>query len=191
MFERLKNVKRIILSIGHGGKKGERFDSGATANGITENDQCTILTNKLQALLVAAKVPVLVIPDFGLTKTVKYMNNVGNAYSDWAFEIHKDSATYNPATMHRRMGIYAHPESTQAMRIAQSMVASFQRSGANATSWARVDSDSNHGSLWFIRKPKMLSMIIEAGFIEGDCSDAENNFLAQTICEAILHELSK
>ena len=189
MFERLESINRVILSIGHGGINGEEYDPGAI-NAKTkekENIEAKQITIKLSQYLVNAGITVLVVPDFSLKRTIAYINAVGDAHTDWAFEIHKDSTDkYDDAKMKHRVGVYYHPTSSESMPIAEEMVEIMKKNGAHKTAWARVDSASNHGTgLGWIRKPKMLSHLIEAGFIQDNNNDNSDTFYAELIGKAI------
>jgi N-acetylmuramoyl-L-alanine amidase len=184
-MERLKKIKRVILSVGHGGSKSQ-FDTGAVANGTTENEQCRIILGYLVKELLSRNIVLLVIPDWSLQATISYINNVGVSYSDWAIELHKDSALpYNAEAMHRRFGIYYHPESAGSGPVAKAITDLMKKSGASDTSWSRADTESPRKKLAWIRQPKMLSHIVELGFIEGNNSDDENRWWAASLAEAI------
>ena len=189
-MERLKPIRRIIISIGHGGQKGEKFDTGAVANGFTENEQCRQIAGYLVQELSRSNLPVLVVPDWGLSKSIDYINSIGNAYSDWAIELHKDSAPYDAERMHRRCGAYFYSDDTGCAAVAKQLAEVLKTEGAHLTSWARPDTDSRFGKLGFIRNTKMLSHIIELGFIEGDNSTAENIWYAGALAKAIVNLLN-
>lgn len=187
MYDRIESVNRIILSIGHGGLTGEDYDPGAINSKTheVENIEAKQIVMKLAQYLTNAGLAVLILPDFGLQKTITYVNAMGDAHTDWAFEIHKDSTNAYTDSMKRRMGIYYHPSSTGSKEIAEVMIAEMKRNGASESSWARVDTDSNHTSLGWIRKPKMLSHLIEAGFMQDKNDNESDTFYAGTIGAAI------
>ena len=115
MNARLNPVNRILLSIGHGGMNGETYDPGAinSATGEKENEIAKIITEKLNYYLTRNDIQTLLIPDNGLARSIKYVNEIGDAHTDWALEIHKDSTDhYNATTMIKSMGIYYHPTSS-------------------------------------------------------------------------------
>ena len=188
MNQRLEHVNRIILSVGHGGLAGENYDPGAV-NPITnekENIVAKQIVVNVASYLISNGLPVLILPDYGLSKTVTYVNSVGDAHTDWAFEIHKDSfGNYNPDTMKRRMGIYFHPTSQGSKEIAEGFVKIWKDTGAHSTSWTRPDTSSNHGSLAWIRKTNMLAHLIEAGFIQDSNEESDNDFYSRLIANAI------
>lgn len=189
MYERLESINRIILSIGHGGMKDEnKFDSGAV-NEMTnekENTEASQIALKVAGYLRDAGLIVLLMPDFSLGRTIEIINSKGDSDTDWAFEIHKDSSTsFSTAKMGRRMGIYYHPTSKESKEIAEDMIAHLRLEGAHSTSWARPDTASNHGSLAWLRKPKMLSHLIEAGFIQDNNNEVSDNFYATVIAKTI------
>jgi N-acetylmuramoyl-L-alanine amidase len=193
-MERLKPIRRIIISVGHGGLKGEKFDTGAVnAQGVTENAQCRIIAGYLCQELLTGGYPVLLLPDIGLVKTLDYLKRNGNAQSDWAIELHKDSANYKAETMHRRCGLYYFAESSSSSAVSRQMINCMVGEGAHGTSWSRADTDSPRKYLGFVRELKMLSHIAELGFIEGDTSDGECRWYAQALARSILKvlELSK
>ena len=184
MLSRLSRINRVVLSIGH--QKGK--DTGAVnkLTGETENDQCTAIVVKTQQLLKLNGIPTLVLPDVSLAETCNLINARCNAYTDIAIEIHKDSTDgeFNPS-MIRRMGVYGHPEASQSMQIARLIKDSFIASGAEPkTTWARIDTDRGF-TLAFVRRPKCLSFVLEAGFMQGDNSEAEQWFYAQAIAKAM------
>lgn len=190
MLSRLSKISRVVLSIGH--QKGK--DTGAVnkKTGETENDQCTAIAAKVQHLLKLNGIPVLTLPDMSLSETCNMINARCNTYTDIALEIHKDSSDeYKPETMHRRMGVYGHPEAAQSMQIARLIKDSFIASGAEPkTTWARIDTERGF-TLAFVRRPKCLSFIIEAGFIEGDNSEQEQWFYAHTIAKSVCDIMEK
>jgi N-acetylmuramoyl-L-alanine amidase len=182
VFERLKAVKRVIVSIGHGGG-----DVGAVNNrGDFENKEAYMIAYKVESQLKAMGIDVVIVPDYGLQKTCDYINRIGKAKTDIAFEIHKDSSDeYSDKTMRRRLGFYFHPKSEDADNIACALVDVAWKMGASESSWARPDTQSNHGTLAFIRQPKMLSFIYEAGFIEDLNTEVERLFYASVLVEGI------
>jgi N-acetylmuramoyl-L-alanine amidase len=186
MFSRLKTINRIILSAGHGGLGNERHDPGATSGVNTENEEVKQIILKLSAKLTSNQFTVVVLPDYGLYKTLTYLNSNYDAETDWALEIHKDSTgTFNTATMSRRTGIYYHPALPESRSIADEMVKIFKLNGAHQTSWSRPDNASNHHSLAWIRKPKMLSHLIECGFMQGNLDVNEDEFYATIIAKGV------
>lgn len=194
MNPRLESINRIILSVGHGGLEGEKYDPGAI-NLITKEKENIIaksITDKLTSYLTKNGLAVLLLPDFGLSRTINYVNSIGDKDTDWAIEIHKDSAlAYNPVTMNMRIGIYYHPISGGSKDIAEEMVSYMMKNGSDHTSWSRPDTDSRHKRLGWIREPKMLSHIIEAGFIQDDNSKNSNDLYARLIAGAICNSLEK
>ncbi len=192
MFTRLDSVNRIILSVGHGGLAGESYDSGATFGSYTENTEAKQIATLLASKLSRNGLTTVLLPDYGLAKTIAFVNAQYDAHADWAFEIHKDSTdNFKKTTMAKRAGIYYHPTSTDSKAIADAMVKVFKDNGANKTSWSRPDTDSNHGRLGWIRQPKMLSHLIECGFMEDDLSNATDDFYATIIAKAICTSLGK
>lgn len=180
--ERLKRINRIILSVGHGDG-----DTGAVFGQRTENAECREIVALIAQHLIKAGVSVWVVPDLSLERTIQLINSTGNRESDWAIEIHKDSSDAYNREMHRRMGVYAHPDAAGSFGIADRLKKEFIDMGANPhTSWSRIDTDSPRKSLAFIRRPKMLSHIIEAGFIQGE---PEPEYYADVIAEAIFRVL--
>jgi N-acetylmuramoyl-L-alanine amidase len=193
MNPRLSNVNRIILSIGHGGLS-ENADPGAidSKTGVKENAEAKIIVAKLAAHLTANGFTVLMLPDFSLAQSIRHVNEIGNARSDWALEIHKDSTeSFKPTTQATMMGVYYHPTSKGSKDIAESLVANLKNAGANLRSWSRPDTVSNHGRLGWIRQPKMLSHIIEAGFIQDSNTEADHEKYALLIAKAICGVMDK
>lgn len=184
---RLEPIKRIILQAGHGGLDGENYDPGAINNvtGTKENSEVKQIISRVAFKLTQIGLPVVITPDFGLRRAVEYINSNYDSHTDWAFEIHKDSSDNFNNKMIKRMGVYYHPESYGSKAIAEILVAEFKRSGANPTSWARSDTESNHGRLGWIRGTKMLAHLIEAGFIEDRNDDFADEFFAEIISRSI------
>ena len=192
MYYRLQSINRIIISVGHGGLAGEDYDSGATFEGHTENAEAKQIAALLATKLTRNGLTAILLPDYGLAKTIAFINAQYDAHTDWAFEIHKDSSNnFSALTMKKRAGIYYHPTSQDSKAIAESMVIAFKNNGANQTSWARPDTESNHYRLGWIRQPKMLSHLIECGFMQDDLSDASDEFYATIIAKAICNCLQK
>jgi N-acetylmuramoyl-L-alanine amidase len=192
MFTRLDAVNRIILSVGHGGLSGESYDPGATAGSFTENTEAKQITLLLASKLTKNGLTVVLVPDYGLTKTIQYINARYDAHTDWAFEIHKDSiGKFVKASMAMRAGVYYHTTSLESQAIADKMAEVFKANGANKTSWSRPDTASNHGRLAWIRQPKMLSHLLECGFMQDDLSTASDDFYATIIAKAICTCLGK
>ncbi|MDP4277429.1 MAG: N-acetylmuramoyl-L-alanine amidase [Bacteroidota bacterium] len=189
MNPRLAKINRIILSIGHGGIGGEKSDPGAidAKTGAKENEVAKCIVTRLAGHLTANGFTVLMIPDYSLSRSISLVNEIGKATTDWALELHKDAnANFKPLSQTNMMGIYYHPPSRGSKEIAGEMVAFMIAAGANTRSWSRPDTESNHGSLGWIRHPKMLSHIVEAGFIQDTNTDADNEkyavFIAKAIC---------
>jgi len=182
----LKRINRIILSAGHGGLAGEEFDPGATANGSTENQECRQIVNRLALKLTELKLVVVVLPDYGLKKTIQVLNKQFSATTDWAIEIHKDSnANFSKQTMAKRAGIYYHPSKHESKTVAERMAGYFKLYGANRNSWSRPDNYSNFKSLAWIRQPRMLSHLVECGFMQDELDDYVDEFYASMIAYAI------
>jgi N-acetylmuramoyl-L-alanine amidase len=192
MLTRLESVNRIILSVGHGGLVGESYDPGATQGSFTENVEAKQIATLLASKLTKNGLTVVLVPDYGLSKTIAYINAQYDANTDWAFEIHKDSVNkFAKSSMAKRTGVYYHPTSVESKAISNNMAATFKANGANKTSWSRPDTDSNHGKLAWIRQPKMLSHILECGFMQDDLSTASDDFYASIIAKAICTCLDK
>lgn len=188
---RLESINRIILQAGHGGLQGENYDPGAVdpKTGARENIEVKQIITRLSHKLTQNGLTVVVTPDFGLKRAVEFINANYDSNTDWAFEIHKDSAANFNDKMIKRMGVYYHPDSYGSKDIAEVLVDGFKRSGANPTSWARSDTDSNHGSLGWIRRTKMLAHLVEAGFIEDRTDDIADEFFAEAISKSICFAL--
>jgi N-acetylmuramoyl-L-alanine amidase len=186
VHESLKKVKRVIISIGH-----DKTRVGAmNKRGEKENTLATDIAVKVAQYLRANGLVVWLMPDYTLADTIKYLNIQGNAYTDMALEIHKDSSDkYNEANMRRRCGLYFAAENAGAKTIASAMVNTMIKEGAHVTSWVRPDTDSNHGRLGFCAKTKMLAMIAEMGFIEGSNAPDENEWYAWALAKSILQVL--
>jgi N-acetylmuramoyl-L-alanine amidase len=188
VHDSLKRVKRVILSVGHDPK-----NVGAqNAKGEKENTLCAKIASLAASALRANGVVVWLLPDMPLADTIKYLNIQGNAYTDIALEIHKDSfQDYVEKDMKRRCGLYYATESAGTKTIAQALVNNFIKSGAHPTSWIRPDTDNgnNHSRLGFCAKTKMIAMIAEMGFIEGSNADDENEWYAWALAKAILQVL--
>ena len=191
MFTRLESVNRILLSAGHGGLAGEDYDSGATFQGYSENVEVKQIIARLLPKLTSNGIVVVAIPDYGLSRTISYINGQYDASTDWGLEIHKDSAESFSIGMKQRMGVYYHPTSFESREIANNMVEKFIRYGANEFSWSRPDTDSNHGTLGWIRKPKMLTHLIECGFMEDNLDNNADEFYASAIAYVILSCLER
>jgi N-acetylmuramoyl-L-alanine amidase len=93
--------------------------------------------------------------------------------------------------MTQQIGIYYHPTSNGSKNIAEEMKKYMKENGAGSGSWIRSDEESNNGRLGWIRELKMLSHIIEAGFMEDDTSESSNDFYAKLIAGAICMALDK
>ena len=184
VHDSLKKVKRIILSVGH----DPRAVGAQNNRGEKENTLAANITNRAAAYLRANGLVVWLMPDYTLADTIKYLNIQGNTFTDLAIEVHKDScgALYNETNMRRRCGLYFAAESAGTGSIARAMVAVFTKEGAHPTSWVRPDTDSNHGRLGFCAKTKMIAMIAELGFIEGNNAPDENDWYAWALAKSIL-----
>lgn len=195
LFPRLGTVKRIILSVGHGGLATEQFDPGAMQGKNSENQEAKQIVALLALQLAQLSIKTIILPDYGLSKTIQYLNNHYDAKTDWAIEIHKDSyQQFDKTSMLKRAGIYYHPNSLNSQAIAEKMVSVFIENGANKTSWSRPDTASNHKKLAWIRQPIMLSHIVECGFMEDDLSNISDAFYADMLAKAIsgcLHNSEK
>lgn len=172
-------IGRVILSIGHGAG-----DPGAVSGNIVENKEATQITNRLADKLGDASIPFILLPDLSYVESIKKVNEIYKP-GDWAIEIHKDSFTYNKETMHRRMGVYHHHASAVGKQVAEMMLKAFVGCGANKFSWVRPDTFSNHGGLGWNTMTKPMAHIIEAGFVQGDNSDSEDEFYAEAIFQGI------
>ena len=180
-------IKRIILSIGHGGQPGEKFDPGAiNALGETENQQAKEICALLAAKLIKAGVSVYVMPDFSYLKSINQVNAIYQP-GDWAIEIHKDSFTkFNPETMRRRCGSYFFNKSAKGKTASEIMQRSFIESGAHKTSWSRADNLSRHGGLGWNTMTKPLAHILELGFMQDENDADDDEFYATAAFNAIM-----
>jgi N-acetylmuramoyl-L-alanine amidase len=153
VHDSLKRVKRVILSIGHDPK-----NVGAqNKQGEKENTLCAKIASHAASALRANGVVVWLLPDKSLADTIKYLNIQGNAYTDIAIEIHKDSFEgYLEKDMKRRCGLYYAYENAGAKTIAHALVDKMIKAGAHPTSWIRPDNTNgnNHPRLGFAPKPK-------------------------------------
>lgn len=184
VHDRLKKIKRVILSIGHDPKA----QGAANERGEKENPLCQIIAHHAASYLRANGLVVWLLPDFTLYDTIKYLNVQGNAFMDMAIEIHKDACgkIYNDQNMKRRCGLYFAAYSAGAKTIASTMVNAMEQEGAHETSWVRPDSESNHERLGFCAKTKMLALIAELGFIEGNNDPDECEWYAWALAKSIL-----
>jgi len=184
IHERLRRIKRVILSIGHDPKS----QGAENRKGEKENTLCTNIALLIAEHLRANGLVVWLLPDFSLPDTIQYVNTQGNALTDIAFEIHKDScgSAYNDQNMNRRCGLYFETNSAGAKIIAETMIGSMEYSGAHETSWVRPDTESNHKRLGFCSRTKMLAMIAELGFIEGNNDKDECEWYAWTFAKSVL-----
>lgn len=181
-------IKRIILSIGHGGLPGEKFDPGAVNNATkeTENNEARQICALLAAKLVKAKVPLLFLPDYEYVHSIREVNK-NYLPGDWAIEIHKDSfPKFNAQTMRRRCGAYFYNKSIKGQEAAEIMRQSFIKSGAHTTSWARPDNLSNHGGLGWNNMTKPMAHILELGFMQDLNNSEEEEFYAEAAFRAIM-----
>lgn len=180
-------MKRIILSIGHGGQPGEKFDPGAINTlGETENQQCKEICALLAAKLIKAGVSVYVMPDFSYLKSINQVNSIYQK-GDWAIELHKDSfSKFDAATMRRRCGSYYFNKSATGKQASEIMQRSFIESGAHKTSWSRADNLSRHGGLGWNTMTKPLAHILELGFMQDSNDSAEDEWYAQAAFKAIM-----
>lgn len=188
VHDSLKRVKRVILSIGHDPKAV----GAENAKGEKENDLCAQITKHTASYLRANGVVVWLLPDKPLAETIKYLNIQGNAYTDIALEIHKDSFThYNEKDMGRRCGLYYATENAGTKSIAHALINNMIKNGAHPTSWIRPDTDNgnNHSRLGFCAKTKMIAMIAEMGFIQGSNAEDENEWYAWALAKGILQIL--
>jgi N-acetylmuramoyl-L-alanine amidase len=180
-------IKRIILSIGHGGLPGEKFDPGAvdSKTGAQENTEAKQICSLLAAKLVNAGIPLLFLPDYSYARSIREVNQK-YLPGDWAIEIHKDSfTTFNPETMRRRCGTYYDDQSARGKQASDIMLKEFVAAGAHRTSWARKDTLSNHGGLGWNSHTKPLAHIFELGFIQDQNSPGEDEFYAEAAFRAI------
>lgn len=190
---RLEPVNRIIIQAGHGGLEGEKYDPGAIdpKTGAKENVEVKQIISLLASKLTKCGLTVVITPDFGLRRAIEYINVNYDSHTDWALEIHKDSAGPKfDNKMIKRMGVYYHPESYGSKDIAEILVTQMKAYGANQTSWARSDTKSRFGKLGWIRSTKMLAHLIEAGFIEDRNDAASDEFYAAAITKSICYALS-
>lgn len=188
-MKRLKSIKRLIISVGHGGD-ADNFDTGAVFGNVTENDQCRVIAGYLVKELLAHDMPLLIVPDWSLSRTTKFINTEGVSFSDWAIELHKDSTSnYDPKRLHRLCGFYFVRNSVDSEAISKAVINTMIGEGANTKSWVRPDTMSNHGRLGFLRNTNCLSHIVELGFMEGDTSDAECQFYAKALALSIIQVL--
>ncbi len=189
---RLESINRIILQAGHGGLDDKNYVPGAVdpKTGAKENIEVKQIITKLSHKLTQNGLTVVVTPDYGLTRAVEYINANYDSNTDWAFEIHKDSAGNFNDKMIKRMGVYYHPDSYVSKDIAEVLATEFKRSGASSTSWARSDTESIHGRLGWIRGTKMLAHLIEAGFIQDRTDDIADEFFAEAIARSICFALN-
>jgi hypothetical protein len=189
-MKRLKSIKRLIISVGHGGD-ADNFDTGAVFGNVTENAQCRVIAGYLVKELLAHDMPLLVVPDWSLSRTTKFINTEGGSFSDWAIELHKDSTdAYDAKKHHRLCGFYFVKDSVDSEVISKAVVNTMIGVGAHVKSWTRADTISNHGRLGFLRDTNCLSHIAELGFVEGDTSDAECQFYAKALARSIIKVLN-
>jgi hypothetical protein len=192
MFSRLAFINRIILSAGDGtgyNVKENPFDidvNSASAGNLLSKQ---IITN-LALHLSANGLIVVTLPDFNTVKALEYMNNKGDANTDWAIEIIRNrSCSHNPSLTHKRIGIFYHPISKENKEIAQMLTTDLINNGANTTSGIKPDTESLQGTLAWIRKPKMLSHIIEADFSDEPIDEELVDFYARSIAKSICKAL--
>jgi len=189
IHDRLKKINRIIISIGHDPKA----QGAQNAKGEKENTLCRTIAQHLANYLNKNGFVVWLIPDYTLAETIQYLNLHFNSFTDFALEIHKDSCgnIYNDENMHRRCGLYFEANSSGARSVADRMIQTMEDEGAHETSWVRPDTDSHHGRLGFCSRTKMLAMIAELGFIEGNNEPDECEWYAWVLTRAILMVLEK
>ena len=193
MFSRLAFINRIILSAGNGtgyNVKENPFDidisSASAGNWLSKQ----IITN-LALYLSANGLIVVTLPDFDTVKALEYMNNKGDASTDWAIEIIRSrSCSHDPSLRHKRISIFYHPISKENKDIAQMLTTDLINNGANTSSGIKSDTESLQGTLTWIRKPKMLSHIIEADFSDDTNDEELVDFYARSIAKAICKVLS-
>jgi N-acetylmuramoyl-L-alanine amidase len=187
IHQRLQRINRVVLSIGHDAKA-----KGAEANGYFENDLCRKIAGYLTDYLSRNSINVLLLPDYSLPDTLRYIRTQCNTITDMVIEIHKDSTEpYQKETMHRRVGLYYFDEKAGAGSIAKAMIATMITEGGHKSSWTRTDIMSNHRRLGFCRDLRHLSYIAEMGFVEGDNSDEECKWYAESLGKAIILVLDK
>lgn len=188
MFSRLAFINRIILSAGNGtgcNVKESLFDIDISSSSGENRLSKMIITN-LALYLSANGLIVVTLPDFDTVKALEYMNNKGDASTDWAIEIIRNrSRCHDPSLRHKRIGIFYHPISKENKEIAQMLTKDLIENGANTSSGIKPDTESLQGTLVWIRKPKMLSHIIEADFSDETNDEELVDFYARSIAKAI------
>jgi len=192
MFSRLIHINRVILSSGNGAGYNEKenlFDIGLGSSAVNNKLPKQIISN-LALYLSANGLIVITLPDFGITKALDYINRTGDAYTDWAIEIVKTrNCSYDPSSMYKRLELFYHPISKENKDIASELTADLIHSGANPSSKIKPDTESYQGTLSWIRKPKMLSHIIEADFSKESDYEELVDFYSQSIASAICKAL--
>ena len=180
----LVRASKLILSAGHGGR-----DCGACFGPHNERDQCITIVNEMASIL-SEYIPgsVVVTPHkLDTHEAIPWMNRQFAFGQAWAVEVHRDSAdTIQEPDASLRCGVY-HSGRGVSNTIAGRMRMEMLRMGAHSTSWSRDMHESRHGSLMWITGPRVISHLMELGFMEGDNSPEHLKRLARIGAAAVLH----
>jgi N-acetylmuramoyl-L-alanine amidase len=176
-------VKRavIVLSAGHGAG-----DPGAVNGPHREADQCIFMVDTMAEVLRGLGHECVKVPhELGLKEAITWVNARYAPGRAWALEIHRDSAEgLDFADASNRCGVY-HGTSRESKAIATDLLRSMLDIGAGSKSWARPDAVSRHKRLAWIRGPRVMSHLLELGFMEGDNSPAHLRLLAGIAARAV------
>ncbi len=165
----------LILAAGHGGS-----DPGACYQDYTERDQAIKIVGWMAEKLRAAGVDVHVTDNSKDThETIREVNEkFGSRAQCWAVEVHRDSASgLEWADASFRCGIYT-GDSNNSQTIGLAVQNAMKAAGAGKHTWCKSHTKSRHGSLGWIRQVKVMSHLLELGFMEGDNSDEHLQKLA-------------
>jgi len=160
----------VYLAAGHGGN-----DSGAMSpdNKHAERDQAIQIVDEVARLLRAHRIKVEIDPpSYDTHQSIARVNgrypNFGSAFG---IEIHRDSAdTIKEPAASLRCGVYRGTRPS-SVALGKKMVGAMIKAGAHSTSWNRSHTSSGHGSLAWVRQVKVLSVLMECGFMEGNNSE--------------------
>lgn len=185
---KLTNTKRVILQAGHG-----QGDPGAVWKGAVENTEVNEIIKRLEPMLKAKGVDVVVTPDIGFTQGIAYVNKHYNKDTDWVLEIHKDSAPSMEGRDVKRMGVYHYAGNRWSSDIGEVFKKHWRVEDPQNqhNSWNRPDTAARFGRLGWLRDTVAPSHLIEAGFVQGFTGHESYDYYAKMIAKPILELFGK
>lgn len=177
----LQDPTVIVLAAGHGGNS-----PGATSGPHEERKQAIAITKRIAELIKQNGVEVEVVPhELDLRPSITWVNERFSFGDAWVIELHRDSANgLDLDDASRRCGIY-YGTSESSKDVGNFVRLSLMANGANSKSWARPDTESNHGGLGWIRQTRPVAHLLELGFMQGKNDDAHLDWLAKVAASAI------